>query len=526
MNKIVLMYNSKNDFEVGNYFCNKYPQFEVKECVLFDEIHTDLLEEMDREYYMVVVLGDDWKQIGEVLEEAGFSIFKNYIYEWMLEILGDSKILIYEKLYNYAKLKHCNMSEYLNVFSKEKKIAYLYGNCQMSIIAKMLLSNKAFSDTYYLVLSNPIHRLDDEARKYGIDSSFLRELSLFIYQYVKTSNKYSKLLSTEYLKSKLSEKCKQICIPNMFFSGYFPQYQEMYQSPLNDVQTFSNGLIPYGDRKLEESAYSLYNDEISFSDIIKQLYTPDLYEKVEVDNNFMSSLNELEEREKICDIKISDYVIENYQKERLFYTVNHPTNSLVKKMTERILSHLGFDETIVSGGIVEGLDEIEQMIYPSVKLLLNLKFDVETNALHKKYCDKKLSLKEYTATYIKECLYMQKVEHKDYNNNLLAKLCIYDDEYIRLRKKIEFRLEKRMAHLSMFFQISKSVLNDIVIWVPYKMAPDYDYISFCISILGQVCPITIDRQGNIRINMCNYHGDLDKDVFIIDLFYITKSLEA
>jgi hypothetical protein len=78
------------------------------------------------------------------------------------------------------------------------------------------------------------------------------------------------------------------------------------------------------------------------------------------------SLKELEKRElsifgseKQLDIKVSKFIRDNYQKERLFHTVNHPSKPLFIYLGEAILDFLEIKDEITFYK-----DPLEHTVYP------------------------------------------------------------------------------------------------------------------------------------------------------------------
>ena len=87
---------------------------------------------------------------------------------------------------------------------------------------------------------------------------------------------------------------------------------------------------------------------------------PDLISNHDLENIANASLDKLEEKYDemliflklnsknvfIETINVSNYIRENYKKQLLFYTFNHPTKILLQKMCELILEKLNLENTI------------------------------------------------------------------------------------------------------------------------------------------------------------------------------------
>ena len=59
--------------------------------------------------------------------------------------------------------------------------------------------------------------------------------------------------------------------------------------------------------------------------------------------NEKNGINILKNKEKTCDIKLSDFILNNYQKYKLFTTPNHPTYLFYKKMVRQIIIKLNMN---------------------------------------------------------------------------------------------------------------------------------------------------------------------------------------
>lgn len=75
-------------------------------------------------------------------------------------------------------------------------------------------------------------------------------------------------------------------------------------------------------------------------EIADAINNTDMYKKEDIIKNFEHEMKKLKEREKNCDIKISDYIEENYRWKQLFYDPNHPTNDVIKEKAIRVLDIL------------------------------------------------------------------------------------------------------------------------------------------------------------------------------------------
>jgi hypothetical protein len=168
------------------------------------------------------------------------------------------------------------------------------------------------------------------------------------------------MLSSNRLVGMLSEAAKCCCIPNVYFKGYFPQYTRNVYNPQNNP-------CPYGDKNIQNMWDSLQSKEIA--EIIK---SENFYSKDECFQNVFDSLADLMEREKQCDVIISDYIRENYQKQQLFFTVNHPCNIVLLELLNRVFEYCGNRAYSFDLSNAWENDARNMFIYPSVAKNLEL----------------------------------------------------------------------------------------------------------------------------------------------------------
>jgi hypothetical protein len=108
-------------------------------------------------------------------------------------------------------------------------------------------------------------------------------------------------------------------------------------NPNNDKNGFNNN---YTDVNIncEFSGIDFLKPFSNVSEAVEAFFN----ESVEFDlpNRLTSDLLRLENQEKNIDIKISDFIKQNYRKELLFYRDVHPTLFLLKEVAVRILKFL------------------------------------------------------------------------------------------------------------------------------------------------------------------------------------------
>lgn len=274
------------------------------------------------------------------------------------------------------------------------KKVIIYGNCQIEYIENYLKASVGFSKEYEIVLSKPIFAVSEE----DVSTEKLADCDVFIYQNVNGEFKHE--LKTENIKKLLKKECICINIPVAYFTGYFPQYAH---NPVNkSSEKYVWGKYPYGDSNIIEFMEApLSNKKEEREKFLKKVESRDFYNEEFLKTNIKNSLEELRKRECNCDFKIADLIEALYDKEYLFFTVNHPSFKIIRYMSVQILKILGIDTHDIEELVIEKLDHIMIPIYPSVASGLGLKFIDDGQAYN--YIDGKISFGYYMKDYIEFC---------------------------------------------------------------------------------------------------------------------------
>lgn len=252
------------------------------------------------------------------------------------------------------------------------KKCLIYGNCQTAYIKNCLGQNSDFSSQYSQVFIKKVHRIKKE-EIFDLEA-IVSDIDLFIYQPVSDNYKKIPSLGTNYLKSLLKPDCKIISFPVAYFAGYQPEM--VYLKPLNN-QPIKEDIYNYHDFNI----LSGFDQGKSIQEIASSIFNESFYSPYYIKNNFDLTIAELAKREKSLDIKITPFILNNYQKINLFNTINHPHHSIIGYVVNRILEILELATQYTELELISGQHTIEYNnyfpIYPSVKKILNLEFDSE-----------------------------------------------------------------------------------------------------------------------------------------------------
>ena len=106
-----------------------------------------------------------------------------------------------------------------------------------------------------------------------------------------------------------------------------------------------------------------------------------LYSKKELKDVLKETLFILKRKEDKTDVKIADFIENNFKDIRLFYTPNHPVKYLMINVTNQILNMLQVNKTIIDNeNINDCLNFFNCPVYPSVIKNLDLKFTSDSGS--------------------------------------------------------------------------------------------------------------------------------------------------
>ena len=222
-----------------------------------------------------------------------------------------------------------------------KELCILHANCQGEPLLDRLNFCPDFADRYETRLfTNYVHE--------PVPDELLGQCSLFLYQFL---GKEWDALASEALLAKLPATAQSLCIPNMFFKGYWPLWSgekgfNYRCSQLDEV--IDLGLPP------EETVLLFLRQEPGELYDLKALLA--------------ESLRREREREAHTPVKYVDLLEANYAGQRIFNTVNHPGPLLMNHAAVEVLRLLGLPapDPALLDGLGDSFPEFEQPLNPKV----------------------------------------------------------------------------------------------------------------------------------------------------------------
>ncbi len=310
-----------------------------------------------------------------------------------------------------AALLHRGLKEYSDFINAEafwKKIAVVYGNCHMQGLCEYLQLNYFFKKEYYI----SFHYIGEYKCP---DCAELEACDILITQDIRKDNGFH-MPDADTLCGQVRKDAQKIVLPNLYGCNLF--FPQCYAPSDNQVRRYLEAdaidsgtqdamkaqrirvtveSIGKRDSHIDECCRNGYSVE----EIKEHILSGAVWEAEEIRRNFSEQLLQLKEREKKCDIVISDYIEKFYQQIQLFYEPYHPTEAVIAEKGRRILELLQLpqDEEIPMS---KSMGAMEMPIYGCVKEALGLRFEqkVLRRACAATLKNQPESLEEYIQNYL------------------------------------------------------------------------------------------------------------------------------
>jgi hypothetical protein len=254
-----------------------------------------------------------------------------------------------------------------------KELCIVHANCQGDPLIERLMTSPEFAARYRCTLYTNYIREEVPLAELG-------RCALFLYQYL--GPQWGGLAS-DTLREALPDSAASLCVPNMFFKGYWPTWsgQPGFDYRCEHLDEFiALGLPP------EETVLLFMRSDVAAR--------YDLLDMV------AQSLHRERERESHTPIKYVDLIRDNYRETRLFNTVNHPGRMLMDHVARGVLAHLGMagpDEDALAR-LNAPLDDFELPINPKIGAFFGWEFATPQTTYN--VYGRQLSYARYIANYV------------------------------------------------------------------------------------------------------------------------------
>lgn len=247
-----------------------------------------------------------------------------------------------------------------------KKTAFVVANCQVRALEAALALSENFGSYFDFVQLPPVHVIKADAVERLHDT--LPSAGLLLAQFVSETYRNNIGLGLQTLKGIMPSSGVSISWPSIYWSGYNP---ELFYFKDEKGASFTEA-FDYHHRVI----FGAYIQGRSADDVANNLLSADEFSATS--EIAIRGLDELAKRESALDIKVAPFIRENYRTERLFWTFNHPTQSVILDVARQVLSTLGIRDDLPKKAPKEILNSTVYPILPSVKSALGLDFGTDS----------------------------------------------------------------------------------------------------------------------------------------------------
>lgn len=261
-----------------------------------------------------------------------------------------------------------------------KKLLVSIGRCHIGRIAGILNSIPEFNKNYKVVHFSQLKVCTSEEEfdyKKLIECMEILKFADILLRPASVTANGTK--DYAYLEQMLPSKCRVIRVPLPMFGSYWPQDKGSERSTAKwYIPPYKKVLKSFSERDyvIEE----LLESGKSKKEIIDIISDEDLFDKEKVCVNHDRVMRSAYFWDRLADIKIADFIEENYKIKKLYCDRGHIHQNLLKEYIKRIL--ISLDETKSLDAVeCEELYKMpdlsfsqESLIYPSTVKALELKF--------------------------------------------------------------------------------------------------------------------------------------------------------
>lgn len=227
-----------------------------------------------------------------------------------------------------------------------KKILFVF-NCHAGVMRTQLNNCKFIKNNYEINIIQIYHYVPGRYDKKEFPTKeiqLLKNADILIVQQMRTDRGW---LNSENTIKLVKQNCKIIKIPHYTFSGYW-----------------------YPHELLKDEKFDINKSYEELNNYANNLF---LNEEENIKKHLENELNHIKELDKLSDIKMYDFVKNNYKKDRLFFSRRYPMSSFFYPMCKEILKILNIKEKMPAtfSGYA---DKNNDPILPTVHKILNLKF--------------------------------------------------------------------------------------------------------------------------------------------------------
>lgn len=294
-----------------------------------------------------------------------------------------------------------------------KKLVLFVGQCELEIVNDILNGISEFKDKYVGICYREYDVLGIGERTPKLQISFMVNFVIGLADYYVYPANLSKerLEYYEMLLGKTAPYCKTCSVPLTTFEAYWPQDSKNYYEMPPLYKRDSSGALPFGGRRDNNLELAVYDGTVQKT--IDEILKDDFYTDDTINKLFSKTIRKYKVLEKKSDIKISDFLEENYRKRRVFLDRGHACDFILKEYAKRIVTYLDIN---IDVGLIGKIDletynqcHSEQPIYVSVKKHL----EFQENTQYRFWMNGKMQYAAAEVYFNILCNYMGKVKALD-----------------------------------------------------------------------------------------------------------------
>lgn len=323
--------------------CNKYTEI--------------LLQEVGKEIsiYGIIDINDNYRE--ETFK--GYQVYKYIdIKDSMDGFMVDctNKVHIEERLnFDGFKVYEDYIDwQYFRCIVNKKKVMIFTGLCDIRALANLIRFMDEFRDEY-----NIFHFLYDVENNTRYSSKILNRLIRICDVYLYSDNGKEVYNFAEH---EMPATCRRICVPTIRFFGLWPQINfnhihyvnKYYVRPANK----SDGAFFAGDLEINKRI----DLGMTWEEIYREISNTSFYTKEFVEKNFEKSIRQMEYFEGDKELKIVEYIKNNYKKESLFKDYLHCKNIILFEYIKQIADILNLDIDY------NNLNDIKKDVHPYTEI--------------------------------------------------------------------------------------------------------------------------------------------------------------
>lgn len=248
-----------------------------------------------------------------------------------------------------------------------KKTAYIVGNCQAKALETVLNLSENFRSYFEFSPLPAVHVIKPEQVQQLHEK--LPSAGLLVGQFVTEQYRDGIGLGLQTLQELTAPNSINLSWPSMYFNGYNP---ELFYFKNKNGSSFNESFD--------------YHHKIIYSGFIKGLSVSEVSESISNTDRFnnaamlaQKSLDELSIRESDLDLRVTQFVTDNFKTKRLFWTFNHPSSSVIAEIARQVLERLEIKNDLPNIMPDKLLNNTIYPILPSVRHSLKLHFERESS---------------------------------------------------------------------------------------------------------------------------------------------------